>query len=58
MLQLMNAIQVAEKVEKPPITELFADVYDDMPSNLQEQERSLRETIRKHPQDFPTSFAA
>lgn len=49
----MNAIQVAEKVEKPPLTELFTDVYNDMPSNLEEQERSLIETVRKHPQDFP-----
>ncbi|XWS15200.1 hypothetical protein CRYUN_Cryun35bG0074300 [Craigia yunnanensis] len=51
--QLLQAIQVAEKTEKPPLTELFADVYDLPPSNLLEQEKQLRETINKHPQDFP-----
>ncbi|XP_058228289.1 2-oxoisovalerate dehydrogenase subunit alpha 2, mitochondrial-like isoform X1 [Rhododendron vialii] len=54
--QLLDAIQVAETSEKPPITELFADVYDVPPSNLFEQERSLRETMNRHPQDFPSDF--
>ncbi|KAK3043662.1 hypothetical protein RJ639_000078 [Escallonia herrerae] len=51
--QLLHAIQVAERTEKPPLGDLFADVYDHLPSNLQEQERLLRETIEKHPQDYP-----
>lgn len=52
--QLMNAIQVAEKLEKPPVADLFSDVYDIVPPNLQEQERLLRETITKHPNYYPT----
>lgn len=52
--QLMRAIQVAEKTEKPPLTDLFSDVYDKQPLNLHEQERSLRETIKKYPQDYPS----
>ncbi|KAL8133767.1 2-oxoisovalerate dehydrogenase subunit alpha 1, mitochondrial-like [Apium graveolens] len=55
--QLMNAIQVAEQLDKPLLTDLFTDVYHDMPSNLKEQERSLGETIHKHPQDYPSGFA-
>ncbi|XVF39192.1 hypothetical protein PTKIN_Ptkin01aG0015800 [Pterospermum kingtungense] len=51
--QLLQAIQVAEKTEKPPLTELFSDVYDHPPSNLQEQEKHLRETISRHPKDYP-----
>ncbi|KAL6993002.1 3-methyl-2-oxobutanoate dehydrogenase (2-methylpropanoyl-transferring) [Sarracenia purpurea var. burkii] len=51
--QILDAIQVAEKVEKPPIAEIFTDVYDVPPSNLREQERLLRETIERHPQDYP-----
>ncbi|KAK4429589.1 2-oxoisovalerate dehydrogenase subunit alpha 2, mitochondrial [Sesamum alatum] len=51
--QVMNAIQVADKTEKPSLKELFTDVYDRLPSNLQEQEKSLSETIKKHEQDFP-----
>ncbi|KAI4378816.1 hypothetical protein MLD38_016245 [Melastoma candidum] len=51
--QILNAIQVAEKVEKPPVADLFTDVYDVPPPNLQEQERLLRETILRHPADYP-----
>lgn len=49
----MEAIQVAEKTEKPALKDLFTDVYDKMPSNLHEQERSLRENVKRHSQDFP-----
>ncbi|CAI9755856.1 unnamed protein product [Fraxinus pennsylvanica] len=52
--QLLNAIQVAEKTEKPQLAEMFSDVYDNLPSNLHEQEKSLRETIKRHRQDYPT----
>ncbi|XP_015891118.3 2-oxoisovalerate dehydrogenase subunit alpha 2, mitochondrial [Ziziphus jujuba] len=52
--ELLDAIQVAEKVEKPTIAELFTDVYDVSPSNLRDQEKFLRETIKRHPQDYPS----
>ncbi|KAK4717408.1 hypothetical protein R3W88_015746 [Solanum pinnatisectum] len=52
--QVLQAIQVAEKQEKPQIKDVFTDVYDVSPANLQEQEKSIRETIRRHPQDYPT----
>nr|XP_023872383.1 2-oxoisovalerate dehydrogenase subunit alpha 2, mitochondrial-like [Quercus suber]POE85904.1 2-oxoisovalerate dehydrogenase subunit alpha 2, mitochondrial [Quercus suber] len=52
--QLLQAIQIAEKTEKPSIEGLFSDVYDHLPSNLQEQEEQLRETIRRHPKDYPS----
>lgn len=51
--QLLKAIQVAERMPKPPLAELFTDVYDEVPSNLREQERLLRDTIKKHPADYP-----
>ncbi|KAG7982929.1 hypothetical protein I3843_04G078100 [Carya illinoinensis] len=51
--QLLQAIQEAEKVEKSPLAELFTDVYDVPPLNLSEQEKLLRDTIRRHPQDYP-----
>ncbi|KAK9162503.1 hypothetical protein Syun_003405 [Stephania yunnanensis] len=51
--KVLNAIQVAEKVEKPPLAELFTDVYDHPSSNLGEQERLLRETVKRHPKDYP-----
>ncbi|XP_068647452.1 2-oxoisovalerate dehydrogenase subunit alpha 2, mitochondrial [Aristolochia californica] len=51
--QLLDAIQVAEKAKKPPLANLFTDVYDELPSNLREQEKSLRETVRKHQKEYP-----
>ncbi|KAL9356408.1 hypothetical protein Peur_049661 [Populus x canadensis] len=54
--QLLDAIQVAERTEKPPLVDIFTDVYDVPPSNLSEQEKWLRETIKIHPQDYPADF--
>uniref|UniRef100_A0A6N2KUP2 3-methyl-2-oxobutanoate dehydrogenase (2-methylpropanoyl-transferring) n=1 Tax=Salix viminalis TaxID=40686 RepID=A0A6N2KUP2_SALVM len=54
--QLLDAIQVAERTEKPPLVDMFTDVYDAVPSNLSEQEKWLRETIKIHPQDYPSDF--
>uniref|UniRef100_A0A0A9GL48 3-methyl-2-oxobutanoate dehydrogenase (2-methylpropanoyl-transferring) n=1 Tax=Arundo donax TaxID=35708 RepID=A0A0A9GL48_ARUDO len=52
--ELLQAIQIAERTPKPPVAELFTDVYDQIPSNLHEQEQFLRDTIMKHPADYPT----
>ncbi|OAY58372.1 2-oxoisovalerate dehydrogenase subunit alpha 1, mitochondrial [Manihot esculenta] len=52
--QLLQAIQAAEKTQKPELGNLFSDVYDHPPLNLQEQEKQLRETINRHSQDFPS----
>lgn len=52
--QLMHAIQVAEKAQKPPLEDMFTDVYDKLSSNLEEQERELRKIIEKHPKDYPS----
>ncbi|KAK9011811.1 hypothetical protein V6N11_039891 [Hibiscus sabdariffa] len=51
--QLLQAIQIAERAEKPPVKDLFRDVYDNIPSHLCEQEKLLREAIKKHPKDYP-----
>ncbi|XP_044474493.1 2-oxoisovalerate dehydrogenase subunit alpha 1, mitochondrial-like isoform X2 [Mangifera indica] len=52
--QLLQAIQAAEKTEKSAVADLFTDVYDVPPKNLREQEKQLRETIKKYPQDYPS----
>ncbi|PKA57134.1 2-oxoisovalerate dehydrogenase subunit alpha 2, mitochondrial [Apostasia shenzhenica] len=51
--ELLQAIQVAERVQKPPLEELFKDVYDVVPSNLKEQEKLLLQSVKKHPGDYP-----
>ncbi|CAM8946013.1 unnamed protein product [Rhodiola kirilowii] len=53
--EITQAIQVAEKMQKPPVAEMFKDVYDIAPKNLLEQERSLREAVEKHSQEYPIS---
>lgn len=50
--EIIQAIQVAERMEKLPVSELFTDVYDEPTKDLQEQEMSLRETIKRHPKDY------
>lgn len=45
---------MAEKIEKPPVADVFTDVYDVLPSNLVEQEKQLRETIKRYPKDYPS----
>ncbi|ESW09502.1 hypothetical protein PHAVU_009G132900 [Phaseolus vulgaris] len=52
--QLLHAIEVAEKAQKPPLEDMFNDVYDKLPPNLEEQERLLRKSIKKHPKDYPS----
>lgn len=55
--EVLQAIQVAEKLEKPPVVELFTDVYDALPTNLREQQMLLRETITRHPADYPADVS-
>eukprot|EP00253_Pinus_taeda_P012942 PITA_12942 len=52
--EILQAIQIAERMEKPSIENLFSDVYDRVPSNLQEQEKQLRETVSLHPESYPS----
>ncbi|XP_051139042.1 2-oxoisovalerate dehydrogenase subunit alpha 1, mitochondrial [Andrographis paniculata] len=52
--QVLKAIQTADKMEKPSLEDLFTDVYDQVPENLQEQEKAVRDAVRRHPQEFPT----
>ena len=53
-LQVMQAFSRAEKALKPPIKELFTDVYQEMPKHIQAQYQECMEHIAKYPQDYPT----
>lgn len=52
--QVLQAIQEAEKVEKPSLADLFTDVYDKMPSNLQDQEKFVKEAVKRFPKEYPS----
>lgn len=45
---VLQSLEVAEGKEKPPVTELFTDVYDDKPPHLLRQEAELHEHIAKY----------
>lgn len=54
--QILHAVEEAEKAKKPGVSEAFTDVYDAPPANLREQETSLRDTIARHPRDYPSDI--
>ena len=50
----MEALQNAERRKKPSLDNLFEDVYDSLPANLQEQVRETRKIALKYPEDYPS----
>jgi 2-oxoisovalerate dehydrogenase E1 component alpha subunit len=39
---VLKAFMAAEKIDKPHWSEMFTDVYDEVPPHLKEQEESLK----------------
>ena len=54
MKDIMAAFGRAEKAKKPPISDMFTDVYDEKPERLQKQYDELLEHIKKYPDHYPT----
>jgi 2-oxoisovalerate dehydrogenase E1 component alpha subunit len=48
--------KAAEKLPKPPASELFSDVYDRPTPHLERQQRHLLEMARLYPQDYDMSL--
>lgn len=51
--EVLAAFSKAEKVKKPPISEMFNDVYEKLPWNLEEQKAELMNLIKEYPSAFP-----
>lgn len=51
--EVLAAVKVSEKVDKPPVEDLVTDVYDQAPPLLQGQLEQLKEHIKKYPQAYP-----
>ena len=49
-MQVVEALTAAQKVGKPPLSDLFSDVYKDMPWHLAEQQEEAFEHARQHPE--------
>ncbi|WP_114418261.1 thiamine pyrophosphate-dependent dehydrogenase E1 component subunit alpha [Marinospirillum perlucidum] len=52
---VITAMKKAEKVPKPPLEELFTDVYKEMPWHLQEQLEEARDLVERHPEAYPAT---
>ncbi|BBN81543.1 3-methyl-2-oxobutanoate dehydrogenase [Pseudoalteromonas sp. A25] len=52
---ILAAVKVAEKVQKPALEELVSDVYDTPIPALQKQYEELKEHIKQHPDAYPVT---
>ncbi|KAI9190320.1 hypothetical protein H9P43_001754 [Blastocladiella emersonii ATCC 22665] len=52
--QILESFAKAETVEKPPLSELFTDVFDEPTPILRKQEAELHELIKLHPDHYST----
>jgi len=52
--RVLDAIKASETTKKPPIDDLFTDVYDIIPPHLQQQRKQLLEHIAKYPKEYST----
>lgn len=49
---ILDAMRTAEKKPKPPLEDLFTDVYKEMPPSLQSQWDQLSEHMEKYPDEY------
>ena len=54
--QVMAAFSRAEKALKPPVEEMFSDVYDTLPSRLKKQYKECMDHVAKYPHEYPTEL--
>mmetsp|Transcript_41933 Transcript_41933/g.68090 ORF Transcript_41933/g.68090 Transcript_41933/m.68090 type:complete len:454 (-) Transcript_41933:50-1411(-) len=53
--ETVQSLNNAEKLPKPPIDDLFTDVYKEMPKRLREQQEDLEAHIRKYAPEYDVS---
>lgn len=51
-MAVRDALKASNELRKPAIDELFGDVYAQVPESLKEQERELKEHLRKYGQEY------
>ena len=54
--QVMQALARADKALKPPVKDMFTDVYDKPPPRLQKQHQECMDHIAKYPHEYPTEL--
>ncbi|KAJ3361365.1 hypothetical protein GGF32_007411 [Allomyces javanicus] len=55
---ILAAFAKAEREPKPPVVDLFTDVYDNVPPHLREQEKELHALMAKYPDHYSTAAYA
>eukprot|EP00980_Cylindrotheca_fusiformis_P011905 scaffold2830_cov131-Cylindrotheca_fusiformis.AAC.26 len=51
-IAILKAMREAERKPDPPLSEMFKDVYREMPKSLQQQERMLHDHLKKYPNKY------
>src|SRR5687768_10135304 len=50
---VLQALQRAEAEKKPPVDEMWTDVYDELPPHLVEQKEELQTHLAKYAEHYP-----
>ena len=53
---VLKSLTAAEKTKKPPASQLFTDVYAEMPPHLKAQSDGLQEHLEKHQDKYDLSM--
>lgn len=51
-MSVRDSLKSAFEQRKPPIDDMFTDVYDFMPESLKDQEKELKEHLRKYGKEY------
>lgn len=52
-VQVIEALNLAEKTKKLPISSMFDDVYNELPASLRRQREELRQHLEKYGEHYP-----
>ena len=55
-MQVVKALDAAQREPKPPLSCMFSDVYADMPWHLQEQQAEVADFVKRHPDMLPSGM--
>ena len=56
--QVMAAFSKAEKELKPPVKDMFNDVYDSLSHRLRKQHQECMNHVAKYPEEYPSELHA
>ena len=49
-MQAVQSLAAAQKIEKPPLSDLFTDVYKEMPWHIADQQEEAFKHAEQHPE--------